>query len=152
MQTWAEWSRLAFSPDGSDTARGIPDQELAHAIASTGDLMDAAELLTDTHGRIVAREDIARRVEASPKLQRLLEAARCSSMERTLAKAIQRVADNRDLAALNRERREGPRCGARCRDGHPCQRRPVPGRTRCPSHCGRTPTARRTPVAIARKR
>ena len=150
MQTWAEWSRLAFSPDGSDTARGIPDQELAHAIASTGDLMGAAELLTDTHGRIVARNDIARR--ASPALQRLLEAARRSSMERTLAKAIQRAADNRDLAALNRERREGPRCGARCRDGHPCRRRPVPGRTRCPSHCGRTPTARRTPVAIARKR
>jgi hypothetical protein len=56
------------------------------------------------------------------------------------------------LKALRRERRKGPRCGARCRDGHPCQRRPVPGRTRCPSHCGRTPTARRTPVGTARRR
>jgi hypothetical protein len=56
------------------------------------------------------------------------------------------------MQELKRERRDSPLCGARCRDGHACQRRPVPGRTRCPSHGGCTPTARRTPAAVARGR
>jgi hypothetical protein len=152
MQTWQEWSRLAFSPDGSDTAHDISEKQLASAIEATGNLLVVADLLTEAHGRIVAREDIVRRVQASPKLQRLLEDARIVSMERAVATGLQRAADNRRLEALKRERREGPRCGARCRDGHPCQRRPVPGRTRCPSHSGRTPTARRTPLARALRR
>jgi hypothetical protein len=152
MQTWQEWSRLAFSPDGSDTAHDISEEQLASAIEATGNLLVVADLLTEAHGRIVAREDIVRRVEASPQLQRVLEDARATYMERALTKGLQRAADNRRLEALKRERREGPHCGARCQDGHACQRRPVPGRTRCPSHNGRTPTARRTPLARALRR
>ena len=64
MQTWLEWSRLAFSPDGSDTAHDISDEQLASAIRATGNLLEAADLLTEAHGRIVAREDIVRRVES----------------------------------------------------------------------------------------
>jgi hypothetical protein len=147
MQTWQEWSRLAFSPDGRDTCAGVSDEEIGRAIKRTGNLLVAAELLTDRHGRIIARQDIAAHVEASPELRRTYEIAREAQFERAIANSLRRIAENRDLRALQQERRRGPRCGARCRDGHPCGRRPVPGRTRCPSHGGRTPTARRTPAA-----
>jgi hypothetical protein len=53
----------------------------------------------------------------------------------------------RELRALKRERREGPRCGAKTRTGAPCKRRPAMGRVRCPSHGGCVPTARRSPLA-----
>ncbi len=35
------------------------------------------------------------------------------------------------------EREFGPSlCGARCRDGHPCKRKAIIGRNRCPNHGG----------------
>ncbi|NLH99552.1 MAG: hypothetical protein GX446_08660 [Chthonomonadales bacterium] len=38
--------------------------------------------------------------------------------------------------AAHTPERERPRCGARCRDGHPCMARCVPGRSRCRMHGG----------------
>ena len=85
--TWEEWSRYAFSPDGSDTTRGISDVELACAIKGTGDLWDAAKLLSEAHGRIVARSDIADRVAVSPELQRTYEAAQKARIQRALGRS-----------------------------------------------------------------
>jgi hypothetical protein len=85
MQTYEEWRRLAFSPDGSDTTAGIDDAELALAIKGTGDLMDAAELLTEVHGHIVARNDIAARVEVSPELPEAYRAYMREHMRRRRA-------------------------------------------------------------------
>lgn len=42
-----------------------------------------------------------------------------------------------------------PRCGARCRDGHPCCRRALVGRTRCRTHGGLS-TGPKTPEGRAR--
>jgi hypothetical protein len=139
MQTWEEWRRLAFSPDRSDTTAGIDDAELALAIKGTGDLMDAAELLTEVHGHIVARNDIAARVEASAELQRTYKSARAAFMERVMDSRLRRSAEDRQLAKLQRERNRGPRCGARTRGGAPCRRKPVLGKSRCPNHGGASP-------------
>jgi hypothetical protein len=65
MQTWQDAIRYGFSPDGTDTTRHISDDELARAIIATGNLLSAAMLLSEAHGRIVARSDIAARVDAS---------------------------------------------------------------------------------------
>ncbi len=43
-----------------------------------------------------------------------------------------------------------PICGARCRDGHPCQAHAVPGKTRCRMHGGLS-TGARTPEGKARQ-
>lgn len=40
-------------------------------------------------------------------------------------------------------------CGARCRDGHACKRKSVPGKKRCPNHGGLS-TGPRTPEGRAR--
>jgi hypothetical protein len=61
---------------------------LAKAIKGTGNLLEAAKLRTDTHDCIIARIDIARRVEASPELQHTYEAARTACMQRAVASAM----------------------------------------------------------------
>lgn len=54
------------------------------------------------------------------------------------------------LAAMDpRSRRNRPKCGARCQDGHACRGPVVPGRTRCYHHGGLT-TGPRTPEGLAR--
>jgi hypothetical protein len=166
MQTWQETLRLAFSPDGSDTAHDIPDEHLASAISATGNLLAAAELLTQAHGRIIAREDIARRVQASPKLTALLEIAREVCMLRAVGRAQQVIARQRvdrqrkvaEWHRLHQERmheaalryvRNHSRCGAKTRTGAPCKRRPELGKGRCRNHGGWS-TGPRTPEGRAR--
>jgi hypothetical protein len=164
MQAWDEWRRLAFSQDGTDTTAGIDDAELALAIKGTGDLMDAAELLTEAHGRVVARNDVARRVEGSAELQRTYAAARVTYINRTLANGLRRQAEKRQArradASKSAEGGQGldpasvslqvPRlaradlrfyptdalCGARTRRGNPCRRIVEPGARRCRLHGG----------------
>ncbi len=60
------------------------------------------------------------------------------------------------LAILGKEPRERPparqprqECGARCRDGHPCKRKQVRGKLRCPNHGGLS-TGPKTPEGRAR--
>jgi hypothetical protein len=105
MKTWEDYAPYVFAPDGCDSTRDLSDEELARAIADTGNLLSTAVALSERHGRIVART--ATRVEASPELQHILDAARESCMERAVANALRRVGEDRDLKALERKRREG---------------------------------------------
>jgi hypothetical protein len=137
--TFQEFARYASSPDGRDTTENLSDSELGRAIAETGNLLSAAAKLSEERGYIVARENIADRVEASPVLQRILEVARVARMEQAVAAARQRIAEERHLRALKRQRREAPRCGARRRDGGTCQRPPELGKSVCAQHGGASP-------------
>jgi hypothetical protein len=53
----------------------------------------------------------------------------------------QAASDRRQAAMLKSydrlfRRKGNSYCGAKCRDGHECRRRPVAGRDRCPNHGG----------------
>jgi hypothetical protein len=165
--TWEEASRYAFSPDGRDTSGSITDAELARAIAATGNLLAVAVALSEAHGRVVAREDIAARVQASTSLQAVLETARAVSMGRAVGNCIRAIAERRqerqhvlaewrrlhdervNLCDLRRARNHGPRCGAKTRIGEPCKRKPELGKRRCRNHGGCS-TGARTPEGRAR--
>jgi hypothetical protein len=165
--TWKEASRFAFAPDGSDTTCSIADLELARAIAATGNLLQAAVALSEAKGRIVAREDIAARVQASPRLQAVLKTARAVCVEQAVTNCIRAIAERRQerqrvlaewrrlhdervrLCDLRRDRNHGPRCGAKTRTGEPCKRKPELGKRRCRNHGGCS-TGARTPEGRAR--
>ena len=165
--TWEELARYAFSPDGRDSARNISDEELARAIAATGNLLDASMLLSEARGRIIARTDIAARVEASPKLAAVLEVARETYMQRAVDRGRQVIAERQQerqrvlqkwyqvreervrLCELRRVRNHGPRCGAKTQAGVPCKRRPELGKARCRCHGGCS-TGARTREGLAR--
>jgi hypothetical protein len=165
--TWADLARLTFSPDGRDTCASISDAELARAIAATGNLLHAAEMLSKAHGHLVARACIANRVDASPDLQDLYEAARAAHMQRAASNCIKRIAERQQerkrvvqewrrlhdervhLCDLRRARNEGPRCGAKTRTGESCKRKPELGKRRCRNHGGCS-TGARTPEGRAR--
>jgi hypothetical protein len=95
VTTWEEARHYAFSPDGRDTCACITDAELGRAIAATGNLLSAAVELREAQGRLIAREDIARRVEASPSLRSVLETASVAAMERALTNGARRRAQKR---------------------------------------------------------
>jgi hypothetical protein len=161
--TWQDFARYAFSSDGQDTTRGISDEELARAIGVTGNLLNTAVLLSEQHGRIIARTDIAARVERSPRLAELLEIAHNAHIQRAIHRGRQIIAERHQeqhqrvrLRELRRARKQGPRCGARTRTGAPCQRKPVLGKKRCPNHGGlssgpKTPEGRARSLAALRR-
>ena len=175
MVTWQDVAPYTVSPDWNDTTRNISDPELGRAIADTGNLLNAAVALTEHYGHIVARADIAARVDASPVLQHVLEVARAAYMQHALANGYRAIAEREQerqsvvqewrrlheermsACELHRARNHGPRCGAKTRAGRPCQRKVVLGKTRCPNHGGlstgpKSPEGKARSLAALRRR
>jgi len=164
--------RLWF--DGVDTAAHLSDQQIRAAVVKEPLLSFAAELLTEQHGKPVARPDLERRLQANPRLEALRRLADAVQWELAIRKGKQVIAERErerqqareeyqrtreewrrlheermQACELRRARNHGPRCGAKTRAGRPCDRKVVLGKTRCPNHGGLS-TGPKTPEGKAR--
>lgn len=137
---------------GVDTCQGISDDVIALALCEQPLLLYTAKHLSESLGRVICREDLAARIEASPRLQNVHRVADQIRLARAAAIQAQHAdaEHNRELAREARHRRnDGPRCGARTRSARPCQRKPVLYKDRCPNHGGLS-TGPKTPEGKAR--
>ena len=160
LRTWADAVRYLGDPDAPDSSLDLSDAQIAAAPAVEPTALGAAALLSERHGRLVAAHDVRRRIQASPSLQHIQQLAEQVLMQDAVANFHRRAAERKQQrqhllqewsrlhdervqqCELRRARNHGPRCGARTRAGAPCKRKPVLGRTRCPSHGGLSTGAR----------
>jgi hypothetical protein len=154
MELWAE---------GVDTCAHLTDQQIEHAVVREPLLSYAVRLLTQQHGKPVARADLERRLQANPRLEALRQLADAVQGELAVRKGLQAVAAVEAERARAEEAREprhqrnhGPRCGARTRTGRPCMRKVVLGKRRCPNHGGlstgpKTPGGKAQSLAALRR-
>lgn len=84
----SELARFAFRAArrvGVDSCAGISDDDIALALIEEPILLCAAKHLSDLYGRMIAREDLAGRIEASPRLQNVHSASQWARDQRLLA-------------------------------------------------------------------
>ena len=135
--------------DGRDTCQGLSDDQISEALLEEPILLCAAKWLSQKLGRIVTRSSIAKRIQASPRLQNVHRVSDWAH-DQILFAQFNATLDQRDAVREAHHRRmHGPRCGARTRRGRPCQRKVVLGRPRCPNHGGLS-TGPKTPEGKAR--